>query len=91
MTNKSSTCWTASNILQDSLTCQKYLSTLYNTAVTEASTPSIRTDFCNILSEVHQLQNDVFTVMQQKGLYMTPPAPQQEVTQAWQKYSSQQQ
>jgi spore coat protein CotF len=90
MTTNSNVCWTASNILEDSLSCQKYLAGLYNTATTESSTTAIRDDFRNILLDTYQLHQDLFSVMQRRGLYMTPAAPNQEVNQAWQKFSSQQ-
>lgn len=88
MTTSSQVCWTASNILEDSLSCQKYLTGLYNTASTEASTPTIRDDFRNLLMDTHQLHQELFSVMQRRGLYMPAAAPTQEVSQAWQKYSS---
>ena len=90
MKTSQDTCWTASNILQDSLSCQKYLASLYNTAATEASTAAIRDDFRNILMDIHQSHQEIFSMMQQRGLYMPPTAPSQEVNQAWQKYSSSQ-
>lgn len=90
MNKSTSVSWTASDILEDSLSCQKYLASLYNTAATEASTATIRDDLRSILMDTHQLHQDLFSVMQQRGLYMTPAAPTQEIDQAWQKYSSSQ-
>ncbi|HCX78776.1 MAG TPA: hypothetical protein DG577_05130 [Firmicutes bacterium] len=83
--------WTASNILEEAISCQKHLTSLYNSAATEASSTAIRDDFRNILMDTHQLHQDLFTVMQRRGLYMPQTAPTQEIDQAWQKYSSQQQ
>ena len=83
--------WTASNILEETLSCQKHLSSLYNTATTEASTTAIRDDFSNMLMDTHQMHEDLYTVMQRRGLYLPQSAPTQEIDQAWQKYSSQQQ
>jgi spore coat protein CotF len=81
--------WTANNILEDAISCQKHLTNLYNSACVEASTPVIRDDFLNILMDSHQLHQDLFAVMERRGLYMPQGATPQDVTQAWQKFSSQ--
>lgn len=80
--------WTASNILEDALSCQKHLTSLYNSASVEASTPEIRDDFRNILMDTHQLHQDLFSVMERRGMYMPQQAPPQEISQTWQKFNS---
>lgn len=81
--------WSASNIMDEILSCEKHMSSLYNTAANEASSNSVRKDFLNILNDVHQIQKDVFTIMQRRGLYQPQVAENREIAQAQQKYNQQ--
>lgn len=74
--------------LNDILAMEKYLSSSYNTAVNEASTQELYQTQLNILTEVHQCQRDLFTLMQQKGWYKIDPADPQKISQAAQQFSN---
>ena len=75
-------------IMTDALASQKFLADGYNTYANEIVCPELRTDFMNILSDEHQIQNEVFTELQKRGWYQTKPAQQQAIDQAKQKYST---
>jgi len=76
------------DIMQDILSSQKHITGTYNTYANECVTPSLKSDFMNILNEEHQLQSDVFTEMQKRGWYTTEPADQNKMNQAKQKYQT---
>lgn len=75
-------------ILMDLLNSQKSITSNYNSYANECATPAIKTDFVNILSEEHQLQNEVFSEMQKRGWYQTEAAQQDKINQAKQKYTA---
>lgn len=77
------------DMLQDALSSQKFVADGYNSYANECATPSVKTDFMNILKEEHQMQYDVFSEMQKRGWYPTEPADQNKINQAKQKYSCQ--
>lgn len=77
-------------MLTDLLSSQKFLADGYNTFANECATPAVKSDFINLLSEEHQLQNEIFTEMQKRGWYPTEAADQTKVNQAKQKYLSNQ-
>lgn len=76
------------DMLTDMLSSQKFATDNYNTFANECATPAVKTDFMNILSEEHQIQNELFTEMQKRGWYPTEAADQNKVNQAKQKYSA---
>lgn len=55
----------------------------------ESSTPNIHSTFSQALNETICMQNEIYAKMTQKGWYPTEQAPQQQITQAKQKYSAQ--
>ena len=87
MRNKAQADWSASDIFNEILTCEKNMTSLYNSAVNESSDNSIHRDFMNILTDAHQMQRNVFTVMERRGLYQTQTAENQEIAEAGQKYN----
>ncbi|OYD07233.1 spore coat protein [Paludifilum halophilum] len=74
--------------INDMLATEKYLTTAYNVAVNEASSQQLYQTQMNFLTELHQCQRDLFTLMQQKGWYKTDPANPQFTAQAAQKFSN---
>ena len=76
------------DMLTDVLSSQKFVTDGYNTSANESATPAIRSDFVNILTEEHQIQNEVFTEMQNRGWYPVEAADQNKINQARQKYQS---
>jgi len=75
-------------MLDDMLSSQKFVTDGYNTFASECATPIIKTEFINILTEEHQIQNEIFMEMQKRGWYQTEAADQNKVCQAEQKFSA---
>lgn len=75
-------------ILTDSLSSQKYITSGYNTYANECATPDLRDEFLNILKDEHQIQAELFTEMTKRGWYQIKPADQNQVSQTKQKYQS---
>ncbi len=72
--------------MNDVLASEKAMTSSYNTFTNECTTAKVRDGFLNILNEEHQLQSAVFDEMQKRGWYPTPPAEQQMIDAAKQKY-----
>ncbi|CAB1253245.1 Spore coat protein [Ruminococcaceae bacterium BL-6] len=73
-------------MMEDVLSSQKAITGTYNNFVNECASPEIRNEFLNILNEEHTIQAQVFDEMHKRGWYPTPPAEQQMIDQAKQKY-----
>ena len=73
-------------MMEDVLSSQKAITGTYNNFVNECASPEIRNEFLNILNEEHTIQAQVFDEMHKRGWYPTPPAEQQVIDQAKQKY-----
>jgi len=86
--NTINTTLTDKELIGDSLTSQKFISSNYNTFANECVTPELRNDFLNILNEEHQIQAELFTEMQNRGWYQVEPATQTKIQQAKQKITS---
>lgn len=76
-----SKCFDDREMLFDALISQKTLTDTYNTYANECATNAVRDELMNILTEEHQIQQDVFTELQKRGWYKTDPADQQKVEQ----------
>ncbi|MBQ3049533.1 MAG: spore coat protein [Oscillospiraceae bacterium] len=76
-------------MLGDMLSSQKFVTDGYNTFAGECATPIIKTEFINILTEEHQIQNEIFLEMQKRGWYQTEAADQNKISQAKLKFSAQ--
>lgn len=77
-------------MMHDSLSAQKEMTSLYNIYANECATPGIRDEMMRILNEEHAIQADIFCEMQKRGWYPTPAAPEQKVQTAKQKFMSNQ-
>ena len=75
-------------MLADALSTQKFVTGNYSMFATECATPKIRSDILTILSEEHQIQNELFCEMQTRGWYPTPGAEMQKVTDAKSKFQT---
>ena len=73
-------------MITDSLSSQKFVTSGYNTFANECVNPSLRNDFMNILKEEHQIQSELFSEMQNRGWYQVKPADQNDINMAKQKY-----
>ena len=76
------------DILTDILSSQKFVTDGYNTFANECATPAVKSDFMNILTEEHQIQNEIFVEMQKRGWYPTESADADKVNKAKQKFNS---
>ena len=76
--------------ITDFLASQKQISSSYNTFANECCNTQLRDAFLNILSDEHKIQSDLFNAAQSRGWYQVAPADSQKVSQAYQKFSSQQ-
>ena len=74
-------------IMNDALISQKFLTDDYNIFAGECSTPSVYNDFMEILTEEHQIQNEVVQEMSKRGWDQAKPAEQQKINEAKQKFT----
>lgn len=78
---------TDKELINDSVSSQKFISGNYNVYANECATPELRNDFLSILNEEHQIQADLFVEMQNRGWYQVQTAEQNKIAQAKQKFS----
>ena len=81
-------CMNDKEYMQDCLDSQKRITSTYNTFHNECEHQNLRTDFMNILKEEHNIQNEIFNQMSQRGWYQVPPAEQPKIDAAKQKFSN---
>ena len=74
--------------LNDILTTQKYLSTMYNTAANEADCSALHNELLNILKEEHEMEHKLYDAMKQRGWYSPQQASASEITNIYSEYSS---
>ena len=79
--------YTEKEILGDALSAQKVTTALFNTSANECVHENVRQTLLDILSEEHDIQQDVFNMMHDQGLYPTPAADEKKVQQLKQQYS----
>lgn len=75
-------------ILTDLLTAEKHCTSAVNTFITESTCANLRQNLKNILNDEHNIQENIFNIMTQKGWYPTSDAQAQEVQKAKDKYNS---
>lgn len=76
-------------IMENLLLTTKGACDLYLHASIESSTPNVHQAFMTALNDNIGMQSRIYKQMEQKGWYTTDTAPQQQVVQVKQKYSSQ--
>lgn len=74
--------------LNDVLSMEKYLTSGYNVAVNEASTPWLYKDQLQILNALHDCQHNLFMLMSKKGWYKVDPANPAQISQAFEQFSN---
>lgn len=74
--------YTEKDILGDALTMSKTSTNNYNTYSNECVHENVRSTMLKLLSEEHEIQNDIFKMMHDKGYYPTPDAEQKKVQEA---------
>lgn len=80
--------FTEKEILGDALAAAKATTNLYNTFSNECAHENVRNDVLRILSDEHDIQDDVFHIMSSNGYYPTPAAEEKKIMEAKQKYQS---
>lgn len=73
-------------VLQDCLSTQKQITSTYNIWSGECVNNSLRNKFLDILKEEHEIQNDVFVAMNERGFYPVKAGTQEELTALKQKF-----
>lgn len=79
--------YTEKEILGDALAAQKAATGQFNTSANECVHEDIRQTMLHILSQEHDIQQDVFNMMHAQGLYPTPAADAKKVQETKQQYS----
>lgn len=74
-------------ILAEGLCSQKNATNLYNKAANESMHAEVRETMRNILEEEHNLQEDVFDIMHEKGYYPTPAAEDKKIQDVKQRFA----
>jgi len=74
-------------VLADALTSEKSATDHYNTFANECVHENVRNVILDVLEKEHDIQQDVFEIMHDKGYYPTPVAQTQKVKEAQQKFS----
>lgn len=75
--------------ITDFLCSEKKMSSNYDTYASECVNLSLRDDFLNIFNQNHMTQTDLFKMAQNKGWYQVEQAPENKISQAYTKFSSQ--
>jgi len=78
--------YTEKEVLSDALSAQKACTELFNKASNECVHENVRESLLDILEEEHEIQQDVFCMMHDKGMYPTPEADEKKVQQLKQMY-----
>lgn len=79
--------YTDKEILGDALAAQKSATGQFNMSANECVHEDVRKTMLHILSQEHDIQQDVFKMMHSQGYYPTPAADDQKLSQVKQQYS----
>lgn len=74
--------------MDDLLLSEKKMSDNYDIFASECANIQLRDEFIKIFTQGHKTQTELFQTAQQKGWYQVEQAPENKVTAAYQKYSS---
>ena len=78
--------YTDKEVLADGLYSQKGATDLYDKAANECVHLEVRNTVRNILDEEHDIQEEIFDIMHDKGFYPTPAAEEKKIQDAKQKF-----
>lgn len=79
--------YTEKEILGDALTTEKTSTCNYNTYSNECVHNEVRDVMLRILAQEHEIQNDVFNLMHERGLYPTPGADEKKLQETKAKFA----
>jgi spore coat protein CotF len=74
--------------INDILAMEKYLTQAYNTGLNEMQNPRLHETIQGVLSDTHNMQNQVFDQMWKKGWYKIEAAEPQKVSQAYEQFNN---
>ena len=86
MAENQNSCFGDQQMMDDALSSQKFITSTYNTFANECSSAALKSEFMNILSEEHQIQQDIFDDMKKRGWYESREADPEKLEQARKKY-----
>ena len=86
-TNKSVT-YQDKDRMMDALSSQKFLSGIYNESLNEAYHTPVKNCFSGLLEDVHRTQEELFSLMNERGWYPVEDAEAQKVEQARLKFAT---
>jgi len=76
-------------MMADLLLTEKKMSTNYNLFASECVNTQLKNAFVSLLAEGQRVQSALFQTAQQRGWYQVEQAPEQKVSQAYQKFTNQ--
>ena len=79
---------TDKDLMQDVLMTAKTLTGLYHYATQESSSNQLHTQFKTNLNETLDMQNNIYTAMEQNGWYPQQKAEQKQINQVKTKYAN---
>ena len=79
--------YTDKEILGDALTTEKTSTCNYNTYSNECVHDEVRDVMLKILAQEHEIQNNVFNMMHEKGYYPTPGADEKKLQETKNKFA----
>ncbi|MBO5340089.1 MAG: spore coat protein [Oscillospiraceae bacterium] len=81
---------TDQEMITDFISSEKKMSANYDIFASECVSIPLRDEFLKLFNRSHQTQTELFQTAQSKGWYQPEQAPENKISQAYQKYSSQQ-
>lgn len=79
--------YTEKEILGDALATEKTSTCNYNTYSNECVHEEVKNVMLRILAQEHEIQNDVFNMMHERGLYPTPGADEKKLQETKTKFA----
>ena len=79
--------YTEKEILGDALATEKTSTSNYNTYSNECVHEEVRNVMLRILAQEHEIQNDVFNMMHERGFYPTPGADEKKLQETKNKFA----
>ena len=73
--------------LNDALSSQKLLTSMYNTYCGESATPSVKSCLLSILEDEHRIQTEIFNEMNTRGYYPVEKAEDTKLNTTKQKFA----
>lgn len=88
MNNSQCTQWCDKEQMADLLSLEKFLAGNYNAFLLECATPEMMRCLSSLLSDTHDMQQQIFHTMQTRGWYPTPKAEDTKLMQTKQQFAT---